>query len=153
MLMHTGTKAITSQNNLVTTIAWQIDNKTEYALEGSVFIAGAIVQWLRDGLKIIHQSKEIEDLAKKVTDTDGVYMSTCICRAWCATLEPTSKGNYCWRDQGYYKCTSGKSCIGKHRLSGIGCFEINGSGCGIRIKKDQEYMAGNRQRPADAISG
>ncbi len=74
MLMNTGEKAITSKNNLLTTIAWQIDGKTEYALEGSVFIAGAVVQWLRDELKIIRTSAEVEKLAAQVQDTDGVYL-------------------------------------------------------------------------------
>jgi len=74
MLMNTGTKAIASKNNLLTTIAWQIDGKTEYALEGSVFIAGAVVQWLRDGLKIIRNSSEIETLASTVKDSEGVYI-------------------------------------------------------------------------------
>jgi len=74
MLMNTGEKAITSKNNLLTTIAWQIDGKTEYALEGSVFIAGAVVQWLRDELKIIRSSAEVEKLAAQVQDTDGVYL-------------------------------------------------------------------------------
>ncbi len=74
MLMHTGEKAVRSQNNLLTTIALQIHGKTFYALEGSVFIGGAVVQWLRDGLKIIRNSDEIESLAASVPDTDGVYM-------------------------------------------------------------------------------
>ena len=74
MLMNTGTKAIASKNNLLTTIAWQIDGKTEYALEGSVFIAGAVVQWLRDGLKIIRNSSEVEALAATVSDSEGVYI-------------------------------------------------------------------------------
>lgn len=74
MLMNTGEKAIASRNNLLTTIAWQIDGKTEYALEGSVFIAGAVVQWLRDELKIIRTSAEVEKLAAQVSDTDGVYL-------------------------------------------------------------------------------
>ena len=74
MLMNTGEKAITSKNNLLTTIAWQINDKTEYALEGSVFIAGAVVQWLRDELKIIRKSADIEKLAAQVKDTDGVYI-------------------------------------------------------------------------------
>ncbi len=74
MLMNTGEKAITSKNNLLTTIAWQIDGKTKYALEGSVFIAGAVVQWLRDELKIIRTSAEVEKLAGQVQDTDGVYI-------------------------------------------------------------------------------
>ncbi|MFM2337520.1 MAG: glycerol kinase GlpK [Bacteroidota bacterium] len=74
MLMNTGEKAIASQHQLLTTIAWQINGKTEYALEGSVFIAGAVVQWLRDGLKIISSSTEIEKLAATVANSDGVYV-------------------------------------------------------------------------------
>lgn len=74
MLMNTGDKAITSKNNLLTTVAWKINDKTEYALEGSVFIAGAVVQWLRDELKIIRTSSEVEKLAQQVHDTDGVYI-------------------------------------------------------------------------------
>ncbi|MGH2553658.1 MAG: glycerol kinase GlpK [Chitinophagaceae bacterium] len=73
MLMNTGENAITSKNNLLTTIAWQVNGKTEYALEGSVFIAGAVVQWLRDELKIIRHSAEVEKLAGQVQDSDGVY--------------------------------------------------------------------------------
>ncbi|MBK5270677.1 MAG: glycerol kinase, partial [Bacteroidia bacterium] len=74
MLMNTGEKAIVSNNNLLTTIAWKINDKTEYALEGAVFIAGAVVQWLRDELKIIRNSADVEKLAQQVTDTDGVYI-------------------------------------------------------------------------------
>jgi glycerol kinase len=74
MLMNTGTKPVLSQNNLLTTIAWRIQNETQYALEGSVFIAGAVVQWLRDGLKMIRTAAEIESLAAKVDTTDGVYI-------------------------------------------------------------------------------
>ncbi|MBK8951208.1 MAG: glycerol kinase GlpK [Chitinophagaceae bacterium] len=74
MLMNTGEKAILSKNNLLTTIAWQIDGKTEYALEGSVFIGGAVVQWLRDELKFIRSSAEVEELAATVTDNGGVYV-------------------------------------------------------------------------------
>jgi glycerol kinase len=74
MLMNTGEKAITSKNNLLTTIAWNLNDKTEYALEGSVFIAGAVVQWLRDELKIIRTSAEVEKIARQVQDTDGVYI-------------------------------------------------------------------------------
>ncbi|MBP2667566.1 MAG: Glycerol kinase, partial [Firmicutes bacterium] len=62
------------KNGLVTTIAWGIDGKVEYALEGSIFVAGAAVQWLRDGLKIIETSPDSEYFAKKVSDTDGVYV-------------------------------------------------------------------------------
>jgi len=74
MLMNTGTKAVTSHNNLLTTIAWQVNGVTNYALEGSVFIAGAAVQWLRDGLKIIRHSADIQALAASVPHTDGVVV-------------------------------------------------------------------------------
>ena len=74
MLMNTGEKPVISKNNLLTTIAWQLNGKTVYALEGSVFIAGAVVQWLRDGLGIISNSSHVEQLAKEVTSGDGVYL-------------------------------------------------------------------------------
>src|SRR5437762_392712 len=74
MLMNTGTKPIASKNNLLTTVAWRIGNRTDYALEGSIFIAGAVVQWLRDGLGIIQSSSEVEALASQVDDTAGVYL-------------------------------------------------------------------------------
>jgi glycerol kinase len=74
MLMHTGEKAVSSKNNLLTTIALQMNGHTYYALEGSVFIGGAVVQWLRDGLHLIRNSSEVEALAKQVEETDGVYL-------------------------------------------------------------------------------
>ncbi len=73
MLMNTGKQAITSKNNLVTTIGWSIGGQTDYMLEGSVFNAGAAVQWLRDGLGIIKSSEEVEALASSVPDTGGVF--------------------------------------------------------------------------------
>jgi glycerol kinase len=73
MLLNTGTQPILSKNNLLTTIAWKIGDTTHYALEGSVFIAGAVVQWLRDGLGIIKTSAEVEQLATSVEDNGGVY--------------------------------------------------------------------------------
>ncbi|MFZ9687087.1 MAG: glycerol kinase GlpK [Chitinophagaceae bacterium] len=74
MLMNTGGKFVQSNNNLLTTIAWKINGQVNYALEGSVFIAGAAVQWLRDGLKIIRSSAEVQQLASSVSDTDGVVV-------------------------------------------------------------------------------
>lgn len=73
ILMNTGNKPVVSKNNLISTIAWQLDGKTTYALEGSIFVGGAIVQWLRDGLKIINSSSEIEELATQVKDNGDVY--------------------------------------------------------------------------------
>lgn len=74
MLMNVGEKPIPSKNNLLSTVAWKINGKTTYALEGSIFIAGAVVQWLRDSLKIIKESHEVESLAATVESSDGVYL-------------------------------------------------------------------------------
>ena len=74
MLLHSGNKAITSKNGLLTTIACNAKGEPEYALEGSVFIAGASIQWLRDELKIVHDSFDSEYFAQKVTDSNGVYV-------------------------------------------------------------------------------
>lgn len=74
MLLNTGTEAVPSKNQLVTTIAWQLGDRVEYALEGSIFVAGAVVQWLRDGLGIIRSASEVEELARSVPDNGGVYL-------------------------------------------------------------------------------
>ena len=73
LLMNSGEKPILSQNNLLTTVAWKIGDKVNYALEGSIFVGGSVVQWLRDGLGVIHSSSEVEELASRVPDTNGVY--------------------------------------------------------------------------------
>jgi glycerol kinase len=74
LLLNTGGTAVASRNNLVTTVAWQRDGRIDYALEGSVFIGGAVVQWLRDGLQIVRSAGEIEALAASVPDNGGVYL-------------------------------------------------------------------------------
>ncbi|MFM0321721.1 glycerol kinase GlpK [Caballeronia glebae] len=74
LVMNTGDRPIESRNNLVTTIAWQIGDQVNYALEGSIFIAGAVVQWLRDGLSLIRHASEVETLARGVPHSDGVYL-------------------------------------------------------------------------------
>ncbi len=74
MLMNTGEKAVKSDHGLLTTIAWGIDGKVHYALEGSIFVAGSAIQWLRDGLRVIKDAKDSEDYASRVESTDGVYL-------------------------------------------------------------------------------
>nr|WP_272879152.1 glycerol kinase GlpK [Clostridium sp. Cult2] len=74
MLMNTGEEMTTSKKGLLTTIAWGVDDKVEYALEGSIFVAGAVIQWLRDELKLIHDAKDSEYFATKVKDNNGVYL-------------------------------------------------------------------------------
>ncbi|WP_077604642.1 glycerol kinase GlpK [Oceanobacillus sojae] len=74
LLMNTGEEPVESKNGLLTTIAWGVDGKVNYALEGSIFVAGSAIQWLRDGLRMIESSPESEDFAKRVESTDGVYV-------------------------------------------------------------------------------
>jgi glycerol kinase len=74
MLMNTGDKAVKSENGLLTTLAWGIDGKVEYALEGSIFVAGSAIQWLRDGLRMLKKAKDSQGYAEKVESTDGVYV-------------------------------------------------------------------------------
>lgn len=74
MLMNTGENAVRSDNGLLTTIAWGLNGKVEYALEGSVFVAGSAIQWLRDGLRMLKKTTDSEDYAARVTSTDGVYV-------------------------------------------------------------------------------
>lgn len=74
MLMNTGDKGIPSKNGLLTTLAWGLDGKVDYALEGSIFITGAVIQWLRDGLGFVNSAPESEALATSVESTDGVYL-------------------------------------------------------------------------------
>jgi len=73
-LMHTGEKAVKSENGLLTTIAWKAEGKVEYALEGAVFVAGAAIQWLRDGIRLIDHANDTEYYARKVEDSEGVYV-------------------------------------------------------------------------------
>jgi glycerol kinase len=92
MLMNTGEKPTFSKNKLLTTVAWKIGDRTEYALEGSVFIAGAIVQWLRDGLKAIRSSEEVEALALQVPDNGGVYLVPALSGLGAPHWDPYARG-------------------------------------------------------------
>ena len=91
-MMNTGTKAVASKNKMLTTIAWEIDGKIEYAVEGSVFIGGALIQWLRDGLEIISNSKEIEELALSVEDNGGVTFISSLTGIGAPYWDPEAKG-------------------------------------------------------------
>ena len=92
LLMNSGSKAIRSKNKLLTTIAWKIGDRVDYALEGSVFVAGSIVQWLRDGLGIVKSSSEIEALAARVPDTGGVYLVPALTGLGAPYWDPYAKG-------------------------------------------------------------
>jgi glycerol kinase len=92
MLMNIGDDFVESKNKLLTTVAWKINGKIQYAFEGSIFIAGAVVQWLRDGLGIIRTSSEIEALASKVNDTGGVYFVPAFAGLGAPYWDPDARG-------------------------------------------------------------
>ena len=92
LLMNTGTQPILSRNNLLTTIAWKIGDEVHYALEGSIFVAGSVVQWLRDGLGIIKSSSEIEALARTVPDNGGVHFVPALTGLGAPYWDPYAKG-------------------------------------------------------------
>ncbi len=93
LLMNTGDKPIVSKNNLLTTIAWKIGDKVNYALEGSIFVGGSVVQWLRDGLGVIKSSSEIEALANTVPDTGGVYFVPALTGLAAPYWDPYARGS------------------------------------------------------------
>ena len=92
MLMHTGTRPVDSHSHLITTIAWQRDGKREFALEGSIFVAGAAVQWLRDGLGLIRSAEEVEALAASVPDNGGVYLVPAFAGLGAPHWDPYARG-------------------------------------------------------------
>jgi glycerol kinase len=92
MLMNTGNKPVASEKGLLTTVAWTIGASTTYALEGAVFVAGAAVQWLRDGLKAITSSAEVEKLMTEVRDTDGVYLVPAFVGLGAPYWDPRARG-------------------------------------------------------------
>jgi glycerol kinase len=92
LLMNTGDKAVYSKNNLLTTIAWKINGKVTYALEGSVFVGGAAIQWLRDGLKLIRTAPDISNLANLVKETEGVYFVPALTGLGAPYWDPYARG-------------------------------------------------------------
>lgn len=92
VMLNTGEKPIVSKNNLLTTIAWQIGNKVNYALEGSIYVGGSVVQWLRDGLGIINHSSDVETLAQSVPDNGGVYFVPALTGLAAPYWDPYARG-------------------------------------------------------------
>jgi glycerol kinase len=92
LLQNTGERPVVSRNRLLTTVAWQVGGKTSYALEGSVFIGGAVVQWLRDGLGVIRTSSEVEELARSVPDNGGVYLVPAFAGLGAPHWDPYARG-------------------------------------------------------------
>ena len=116
MLLNTGAKAVASQHNLLTTIGWSIDGKVTYCLEGAVFIAGAVVQWLRDGLGVIETSSDVETLAASVPDAGGVYFVPAFVGLGAPYWDPYARGAILGITRG---TTAAQYCAGGRRIDGL----------------------------------
>ena len=118
MLMNTGDHSVYSTNGLITTVAWSKNAKITFALDAGVYIAGAAIQWLRDGLKIINSFDETESLARTIPDTGGVYFVPAFCGPCGALLGSICKRHYCRHNQRNSQSAHRKSNPGSYRLSG-----------------------------------
>ena len=135
MLMNTGEKMIASRNNLLTTVAWKINGITHYALEGSVFIAGAVVQWLRDGLGIIKTSADVEALAKQVDTTDGVYVVPAFAGLGAPYWNPHARGTITGLTRGNTSAHIARAAIESIAYQTMDVLEAMEADSGIHIKE------------------
>jgi glycerol kinase len=135
MLMQTGDKAFESSNHLLTTIAWKIGDRTQYALEGSVFIAGAAVQWLRDGLKIIHTSGEIETLIGNLEDSDGVYVVPAFAGLGAPFWNSNARGSIFGLTRGTTSSHLAKAVLDSIAYQALDVMKCMEADSGIRIKE------------------
>jgi glycerol kinase len=135
MLMNTGTKPIASKNNLLTTVAWKIGGRTEYALEGSIFIAGAVVQWLRDGLEIIRSSAEVEGLAASVPDANGVYLVPAFAGLGAPHWDQYARGTIVGLTRGTTKAHLARAALDGIALQVMDVLEAMEADAGIKLKE------------------
>ncbi len=135
MLMNTGEQAITSNNQLLTTIAWQIEGKTHYALEGSVFIAGAVVQWLRDELQIIRHSGEVEALAAQVSDSEGVFLVPAFAGLGAPHWNPHVRGSIFGLTRGSNKAHIARAALDSIAYQTADVLQAMNADAGIPIKE------------------
>jgi len=135
MLMNTGPKPIASKNNLLTTVAWRIGNRTEYALEGSIFIAGAVVQWLRDGLEFFRSSPEVEALAITVSDTGGVYLVPAFAGLGAPHWDQYARGTIVGLTRGTTKAHIARAALEAIALQVMDVLKAMEADAGIKLKE------------------
>ena len=147
MLMNTGEKAIPSKNNLLTTIAWKIGGETEYALEGSIFMGGAVVQWLRDELKLVSSAEECSRLAASVPDAGGMYMVPAFAGLGAPHWDPYARGACVGMTRGTNRahyCRAALEAIAFQSADLIGCMTKDS---GIEIKELRVDGGASRSEP------
>ena len=133
MLMNTGTEAVPSENGLLTTVAWKLGDRTEYALEGSIFIAGAVVQWLRDGLGLIDAAPEIEALAASVPDNGGVYLVPAFAGLGAPHWDPYARGAILGLTRGATKAHLARAALESIAYQVADILEAMEADAGIRL--------------------
>jgi glycerol kinase len=135
MLMNIGNEFIESKNNLLTTIAWKIDGKIQYAFEGSIFIGGAVVQWLRDGLGIIKTSSEVETLALSVNDTAGVYFVPAFAGLGAPYWDPEARGTIVGLTRGTTSGHIARAAIESIAYQTVDVLKAMEADAGVKIKE------------------
>ena len=147
LLMNTGTEAVPSHNNLLTTVAWKIGGKTEYALEGSVFIGGAVIQWLRDELKIIRDVAELNTLASSVPDAGGMYLVPAFAGLGAPHWDPYARGTAVGMTRGTNRahfCRAAIESIAFQSADLISCMEKDS---GLKLKELRVDGGASRSQP------
>lgn len=135
MLMNTGTERVASKHGLLTTIAWSVEGKVEYALEGSVFIAGAAIQWLRDGLKLIDAAQDSEFFAMKVEDTGGVYVVPAFAGLGAPYWDMYARGGIFGLTRGTEKAHLIRATLESLAFQTFDILEVMEKDAGIQLKK------------------
>jgi glycerol kinase len=135
MLMNTGVKPIASKHKLLTTVAWRIGNRTEYALEGSIFIAGAVVQWLRDGLGFVRSAPEVEALAASVDSTYGVYVVPAFAGLGAPHWDQYARGTIVGLTRGSTRAHIARAALESIALQSMDVLKAMEADAGIRLKE------------------
>ena len=152
MLMHAGYMAPVSRNRLLATIGWKVDGRTDYLLEGSVFMGGATVQWLRDGLGIIKESKDVEPLAMSVTDSGGVMLVPAFVGLGAPHWDPYARGTIVGMTRGTTAAHIARRG-GGNRLPERGAARRHAEGCRLPSHRGACRRRRRPQRLADAVPG
>ena len=135
LLMNTGEKPILSRNNLLTTVAWKIGDKVNYALEGSIFVGGSVVQWLRDGLGIIRSSSEIEALASTVPDNGGVFFVPALTGMGAPYWDQYAHGTICGITRGTTAAHIARAALEGIAFQTMDIVESMGKDAGVPLKE------------------
>jgi glycerol kinase len=135
MLMNIGDEFIESKNNLLTTIAWKINGKIQYAFEGSIFIGGAVVQWLRDGLGVINASADVEQLALNVDDTGGVYFVPAFAGLGAPYWDPNARGAIVGLTRGTTSAHIARAAIESIAYQTVDVLKAMEADAGMKIKE------------------